>query len=124
MTIVRRFIAIFAATATLGCYTVRPVNLVENADASRRPENIDVTTNHGPETRIYGPVIRKDSLYGWYDEDRTRPATIGINEIVSARTRQLSTGRTVALLVGGGIVVIVTAYLILLATFINALGGS
>ena len=121
MTILRRLIAIFAATANLGCYTVRPVSLVENADASRRPETIDVTTNHGPEMRIYGPVIRKDSLYGWYDEDRTRPATFGINEIVSARTRQLSTGRTAALLVGGGVVVIATAYLILVATLINSL---
>jgi hypothetical protein len=124
MTTLRKLIAIFTATATVGCYTVRPVNLVENADAPSRPETIDITTHHGPELRIYGPVIRRDSLYGWYDEDRTRAATFGIDEIVSARTRQLSTGRTAALLVGGGVVVIATAYIILVATLINALGGS
>lgn len=121
MTMLRKLIAVFAISATLGCYTVRPVHLVENADASKRPETIDITTNHGPELRIYGPVIRKDSLYGWYDEARTRQATFGIDEIVAARTHQLDTGRTAALLVGGGVVVVVTAYLILVATIINSL---
>lgn len=121
MTLLRKSIAVFAVTATLGCYTMKPVNLVENPDASRRPETIDITTSHGPELRIYGPVIRGDSLFGWYDEGRTRLATIGIDQIVTARTRQLSTGRTAALLIGGGAVLITTAYLLVVAALINSL---
>jgi hypothetical protein len=123
MTFVRKLIAVFAMTTTTGCNTMRPMKLDESSEAASRPESIEVMTRRGVHAVLYAPAVRGDSLHGWYDAEKTRSASYGIDEIATAEVRQLSAGRTAALVVGGGAVVIGVVYLVLLYTVLHGLGA-
>jgi hypothetical protein len=123
MAFIRKFIGVFAMVATTGCYTMRPVRLDESPAAAIRPESIEVMTKAGVHVRIYEPAVRGDSLHGWYDEQKTRFASYSIDEIATAEVRQLSAGRTAALVVGGGAAAIGVVYLVLLYTVLHGLGA-
>ncbi len=87
--------AVFAA----GCHTSKNVNLVENPDTTSRPSRIEVVTKSGSAIRVYAPVIERDSLRGYLDEERTNATVLAVSDIQSARSRQVSSGRTAALVV-------------------------
>ena len=84
----------------MACHVTRNVNLVENPDATSRPSQIEVVTKGGSTIVVYNPVIQRDSLRGYSDHTKATPIVLATTDIQTARTRQLSGGRTAFLVVG------------------------
>lgn len=84
----------------MACHTTRNVKLVENPDATSRPSQIEVVTRSGATILVYDPVIQRDSLRGYSDRDGKTPTALAVSDIQSAKARQLSGGRTAALVLG------------------------
>lgn len=111
MPVIRNSIAILTTFWAFGCYTSRAVTLNENPDASARPASVEVVTTKGERLVIYKPEVRGDSIHGWLDSQSRNPAARAISDVAFSRTRQLSSGRTAALVVGA----IITGFTVLVA---------
>ena len=116
----RSIVAVVSAATTFACQTWKPVTLNENPDPAARPSRIEITSRGGSTSIVYSPVVRGDSLYGWQDRERTVPAAYAVADITTARTRQLSGGRTAAL-VAGTIVALAVLWAIFVITLISAI---
>lgn len=117
MPIIRKCSLVFATFCTVGCYSWRSVGLGENPDASARPRDMEIQVKNGIPQTIYSPIVRGDSLYGWFERDRQTPASFAVKDITSARSLQLNGGRTAVLAVG---VVVVSAALLFMIALANA----
>ena len=111
MPVVRNSIAVLSAFCSFGCYTWKPVTMNVNADASTRPARVEVVTTKSERVVIYKPEVHGDSIHGWLDSQSRIPVARAISDVASSRTRQLSSGRTAALLVG----TIITGFTVLVA---------
>ena len=111
----RNVVATFFVAITLGCDTTKNVNLVENPDATSRPSQIQVLTKSGARIVVYEPIVREDSVRGYTGAERTTPVIVAVSDIQSARTRQLSGGRTALLTLGIVAVALLAAWVALLA---------
>ena len=109
----RNLAAGICAFGAIGCHTTKNVNLVENPDATSRPSRIEVITKGGSRIVVYQPVIQRDSLRGFSDQERTSPVTIAVSDVQSATSREVSGGRT-ALFVFGLIAAAVAAVFVVL----------
>jgi hypothetical protein len=100
-----------------GCQTTRNVSLVENPEATSRPSEMNVVTKGGSDIVIYAPVVQRDSLHGFLDEQRTNPTVLAVSDIKTAKSRQFSGGRTAALVVTLVAATLLTLFGLALAAF-------
>jgi len=117
----RNVIATVCAVSTIGCHVTRNVNLVENPDAASRPKEIEVVTRSGSTIVVYSPVIARDSLRGYSDQERATPIVLATSDIQVARARALSGGRT-ALLVTGIVAAAVAAVFLVFIIILSNVG--
>ena len=108
---IRNSIAILSTFFSLGCYTWKPVTMNVNADASTRPARVEVVTTKSERIVIHKPEVRGNSIHGWLDSQSHIPVAGAISDVASSRTRQLSSGRTAALVVA----TIITGFTVLVA---------
>lgn len=118
--LLRNAIATLFAVVAVGCHTTKNVNLVENPDATSRPSRIEVLTRSGASVTVYAPVIQRDSVRGFSDETKTTPVTLAVNDIQSARSRQVSGGRTALLVFGIVAAVVGTLFVLAVIAFSDA----
>ena len=111
----RNAIVGLCACLALGCHTTRNVKLVDNPDATTRPSQIEVLTRSGSRITIFQPVVRQDSVRGYSDEEQSTPVTVATSDILEARTRQFSGGRTALLTIGVVGVALLAAWVTLIA---------
>lgn len=114
---VRNGVAVLLAVTMLGCHTTRQVTMNVNPDASSRPRKVEIQIHSGPRFTVYGPEVRNDSLFGWFDKERTKPAGIPLNEIGSARTREFSFGKTLGLTLGLAALTYIALLILFLTTY-------
>jgi hypothetical protein len=98
---------------TTSCTTMQNVSLKENPNSATRPSQIDVRSG-GQSYVVYWPIVRGDSIHGWKDAVQTMPLSFAISDIQRARSRQVSTERTVAAVIG----VVAGAYVLVAAFFV------
>ena len=117
----RNLIATFCATATLGCYSWRPVALEENPNTNTRPEKLRVMTKGGASFDVYRPVVAGDTLRGWSDAQRTTPVAFPVSDVATARTRQLNEARTFLAIAGSAVGALVILSAIVWASFLASI---
>lgn len=103
-----------AALCLSSCTTLGNVSLKENLDPLKPPQQIEGRSN-GKKFVVHSPTVRRDSLLGWWDREKTQPAALAISSIQNARVRRLSGPRT-ALAVVGAIVAPLGIWFLLIAT--------
>ena len=96
----RNAIATVCTVSSMACHVTKNVNLVENPDATSRPSQVEILTKGGSTIVVYDPVVQRDSLRGYSDQGKMSPIVLATSDIQSARTRQLSGGRTALLVTG------------------------
>jgi hypothetical protein len=113
MAALRSLIAATVAVCTIGCYSWKPVRLDVNPDASTRPSRIEISTQDRARYTLFSPEVRGDSLHGWFDDSRSKPASFAVIQIVSAQVRQRDVPQVmgVAMAVAAVAVVGVVAFL-------------
>jgi hypothetical protein len=112
MNFIRSSILVMAATSTMACVVSKKVTLVENADPSSRPEEIEVTSRGGVYV-VHWPVVVGDSLRGWQDRAQSKRVAFAVSDVQRATVRQVSGGRTAAA-VGLGLVAAFGIWLLLI----------
>ena len=118
MTSLRSTISILFLAGITACHGTRSVTLNVNPDPSTRPTAVEIRTRSGPRFTVYGPEVRNDSVFGWFDEARTKPAALPVSDIESARTRSFSGGKTAGLVVGIMAATLLALFIIAMSTVV------
>ena len=104
----RNYGSVALAVLSIGCHSWKTVGVEPNPDPASRPSKIEITTASRGSFTVYYPEVREDSLHGWFDDARENPAGFSVKEINSAKVRQLNGEKTASLIVGIGVLGLLT----------------
>lgn len=93
----------FVVAAATGCHTLSPITTPGEYVSTKQPESVWITQNDHSILQVHGPHMVGDTVVG---DVRNRYTKIPLSDIAQLAVSRSAPGKTLALAVAGGVVVI------------------